>query len=203
MRRPVVVLTMGRSGSSMVAGLLALHGFWTGCCRPGDRHNPRGYFENERLNGATGRLYRGSIYRDLAPMRPRRLWPRYVAAVLAREGYRGGPWLVKTNAFAWPLWEPLDPIWVLVRRDIESTAVSARRHDPDACELDRWREIVAAHHSEMDLVRDRFDGFDVHSPRLVAGYFADLVTVLDACGIALDVPAATRFVEPAFWHGAT
>lgn len=189
---------MGRAGSSMVAGCLALHGLWTGECRAPDRHNPHGYFENLRLNGALGRLYRGSIYHDLEPIRSVPRWPSFVEAVKAREGYRGGPWMVKTNAFAWPLWVPFDPVFVLVRRDLDAIAASALRHDPGAgFSLGRWRHIALIHHLQMDRVRDTFGGFDIDSTRLADGDHGQLSAALSAVGIAPDHDGVAAFTNPA------
>ncbi len=47
--RPLLLLSAGRSGSSMVAGILAAHGIWTGNCRPGNQYNPKGFFENTKI----------------------------------------------------------------------------------------------------------------------------------------------------------
>src|SRR3546814_14783503 len=121
---------MGDSGSAMTAGWLALQCHWTGTCTPADSYNPRGYFENLRVNGALGRLYRGAPYADLRPMHAVRRWPGYVAAVQAAEGYRGGPWLAKVNAFTWPVWLPPDPVFVYCCRDVRSVASSSMRRRP-------------------------------------------------------------------------
>ncbi|WP_139189271.1 hypothetical protein [Thalassobaculum litoreum] len=196
--RPIIVLTMGRSGSSMVAGCLALHGMWTGECRPADRHNPRGYFENLRINGALGDLYPGSIYRDLKPAPADQGWPSFVEAVKAQEGYVGGPWLVKTNAFAWPLWTPFDPVFVFVRRNIDAISASAKRHDPKAPNSPaRWREIAQAHQVEMDGVRAAYGGFDIDSRRLADGDHDQLSAALEAVGLETDHDAVAAFTNPA------
>ncbi len=195
--RPIIVLAMGRSGSSLVTGSLALHGLWTGVCRPADDHNPRGYFENLRLNGALGRLYPGSIYHEMQPMRLPRRWPTFVRSVQDREGYRGGPWIVKANAFTWPVWVPFDPVFVFVRRNIEVTARSAERHDPGAeLDLDDWLTIAEAHHAEMNRVRAIVGGFDVSSTRLAGGDFDQIAPVLSAIGMTVDREALASFVDP-------
>ena len=38
-----------RSGTSLIAGLLAKHGVCVGNTTPGDKHNEKGYFENKEI----------------------------------------------------------------------------------------------------------------------------------------------------------
>ena len=49
MIEPIVILTSGRSGSSMIAGIFAAHGVWKGETFGGDHINPKGTFENIAL----------------------------------------------------------------------------------------------------------------------------------------------------------
>lgn len=198
--KPAVVLTMGRSGSSMVARALASQGFWTGRCKPGDEHNPRGYFENARLSVALGRLYPGSIYSDLRPMSPPRRWRQYVQEVLRAEGHERGPWLVKVNAFTWPVWLPFDPVLVFVYRDVDAIVRSAMKHDPRAMLPARWRQVALAHHAEMRRVEAAFGGFRVEAERLVDGDVAQIAKIVHVCGLSLDERALRASLEPDLWH---
>ena len=195
--RPIVVLTMGRSGSSLVAGCLALQGMWTGICKPADKYNPKGYFENVKISTATGQHYRGSIYDNLLPIQQIPGWKGYVEQVQRDEDYEGGPWLVKVNAFTWPLWVTFDPIFVFVRRDIQSIVRSASSHDSG---VGRWEEIVTAHQVEMNGVKKMFGGFDIWPQKLIDGHYMDIVAPLEMVGLKLDREKVSGFVDKSLWH---
>lgn len=62
----VVVLGSGRSGTSLVAGALARSGFFMGeQLLDADKHNPKGYFEDKRINALNER-----ILSNVVPRRP-------------------------------------------------------------------------------------------------------------------------------------
>lgn len=185
----------------MTAGLLALHGLWTGICKPADAHNRRGYFQNELVDTALTRLYPGRVYDRLAPMPDVPEWSVFVRNVREWEGYEGGPWLVKTNVFTWPVWLSLDPVFVFVWRDVESVVRSAQKHTPDLYDDDQWQRIVVAHHAEQRRVKAMRGGFDIETPRLLAGDFSQVEVVLTHIGIPFDEAATEAFVDPAIWHG--
>ena len=68
MARNVIVVGMPRSGTSMVAGIFGRHGYFaategSGELRPGDEHNPGGYWEAESLIEANVRLFEAIGYR--------------------------------------------------------------------------------------------------------------------------------------------
>jgi len=93
-RRAVAVISPGRSGSSLVAGLLACHGVWVGETRPPDRWNRRGYFENTELKRALIRRF-GRDWLGAFPQPddqwPGGAWPGEVARILKSQGYGNGP----------------------------------------------------------------------------------------------------------------
>ena len=202
MTRPVVILSAPRSGSSLTAGLFAAHGFWTGDCKPADRFNAKGYFENRMIDDAITRLYPGRIYDRLEAMKPHPDWPEFIRGVHVWEGYRDGPWLVKSNSFTWPLWACLDPIFVFPRRDVASVVRSAQRYFPLQYRQRSWERIVRAHHAEEQKAKAQHGGFDIDTPRLLSGDYAQFRAALDACGVAFDEKAAREFIDPGLWNAA-
>ena len=48
-KRPLFILGLPRSGTSLVAGMLKKMGFWCGSTVAGDGNNPKGYFEHSHI----------------------------------------------------------------------------------------------------------------------------------------------------------
>ena len=44
--KSVCIVGASRTGTNMLAGIFAAHGFFFGKCRPADDRNPKGYYEN-------------------------------------------------------------------------------------------------------------------------------------------------------------
>lgn len=148
--RSCVVLGCGRSGTSLLSGLLAGSGYNLGrSLLRADLSNPKGYFESGRINGLNERLlapYTGDVLRapDGRPLaaRPLREGERWLAALPAdvvverpdeladelRLPPVDGPTARKDPRFSWtlPAWGPglSDSVRVCVFRDPTATARS-------------------------------------------------------------------------------
>src|SRR3546814_4936330 len=129
-----------------------------------------------------------------------RRWPGYVAAVQAAEGYRGGPWLAKVNAFTWPVWLPLDPVFVYCWRDVRSVVSSSMRHGRAGVSRFLWQRTVLAHQAEQRRVKALHGGFDIETPRLLRGDFAQMRAVTDRLGIPFNQEGVERFIERSEEH---
>jgi hypothetical protein len=141
----VVVLGMGRSGTSAVAGLFAAAGFYPGRevdLFGGDQHNPRGYFEhkdmfriNEEILGELGATWYQppSAQAQLAARASVSGRLQEVFERLLREG-GGAPVVLKDPRIGvmWELWAPvlagrLHPVMVI--RDSLEVGLSLQRRD--------------------------------------------------------------------------
>lgn len=115
-----------RSGSSMTAGILSLHGVWTGQCRIGNPDNPKGFFENERF---------GRYLRKIPKPKVPNTWhyppPNFhdeFRQLLFQQGYEGEqPWLVKNSIMALPMFESFGPFVVCPIRSVDAIFKSCRR----------------------------------------------------------------------------
>ena len=193
----VIILSPGRSGSSLVAGIFAAHGLWTGNCRKADRWNRKGYFENNRLKnlmiGRYGRPFLGPY------PSPDDQWVRYVKGTLKTEGHNGEDWLYKCGAVYWQLWEPFEPVFVKVWRPVDDILASY-----DRCRfLSRWtpaerRKIVERQHDAMR----RIEGPDIDSRALVAGNYTQAKSALRSVGLRMDVPKIDAFIDRRAFHEA-
>ena len=159
--RPVIIISTGRSGSSYTAKQFADAGFWHGVCRPGDQHNPEGYFENIRLKRDCqklhGRDWASGAFPDEHPR-----WHQAVLENIEREGWRGEPWFFKIGAFYWKCFRSFDPVFVKVWRPREKILASYERLGwlSRRYALDEQERIIDRQHEAMREI----PGMDVHIP---------------------------------------
>ena len=182
---PVVILTMARSRSSLIAGLFHAHGCWVGRVKGPDHFNRTGYFENfyiKRLikrNRPDADSYR-TILKGRKPY-PKVRYPELVETI-KNDGYKGGPWLSKVDVFAWPIyqgkfvkvWRSREGILDSIKR---TPFMNYRKFTPD-----EWRKVIDAHHEEMASI----DGFDIDTDRLVNGDIQQLVEAIEGCGLTFN-----------------
>lgn len=191
---PIVVLGAARSGTSMVAGLFAAHGVWTGECRQPDRYNERGYFENLNLKGVLIRRW-GHLKRDLKLPDPQEGFREDVEAILEAEGYDGGPWLMKHGALYWPAWHEFDPTFVCVYRNPEATLASGRRGNF----IDGRRSVMLCHGS-MEWCCQCEGGIRVDSERLIAGEYRQVERAFEVAGLPFLAEIADEWIDADLWH---
>lgn len=186
---PIVILAAPRSGSSMTAGIFSQHGVWTGRCREGSPHNPKGYFENldvkqflvdhfGKLEAAAKKLCYSYKFEDM---------------VLALEPT--DPWLVKHSALYWEVWSDFNPKFLFVRRDPESVFQSNKD-----CGFGTSREIIELHGKVMDTVEKRHGGCNIYTDSLVQGDYTSLEEAFAYCEIDFDPQIAEDFINPNFWR---
>jgi len=150
----VIVVGMPRSGTSMVAGIFARHGYFAAEdpdaeLREGDSNNPFGYWEAESLTTANADIFAAAGYPE------HNSWlgaaaPADLAASIRRlepmDGHRDlvatydarSPWMWKDPRLCYTLgyW------WPLIPRD--STRVLLTERDPEAI----WQSFVRLHWRE-------------------------------------------------------
>jgi hypothetical protein len=194
MNRPIIVVGTPRSGTSMTAGLFAQHGVWVGPCKDGDSKNPKGYYESlpfkELLISKCGRIvHAGQLARPI----PR--WTEHVHSILARNGYDGGPWLVKHSAMYWPVWRDFRPIWVCCRRDPRAIERSGK-----ASGYLTKPQAIQPHIKQMEHLRDQHGAHEVWPETFVNGDFSALVPAFEEAGLTFNHQIAEAFVEPSAWH---
>jgi hypothetical protein len=192
----ILILSPGRSGSSMVAGLFAQHGAWVGQSLPGNSHNPKGYFENGRIKRRMIKLHG----RDWPGPFPKMhgSWPSQVKRVLRSEGYEDGPWFFKTRAFYWHVWKQWEPVVVKVWRDREDIFDSYNRA---SFLTGRYTEagVALMVDRQHDLMR-KINGFDIQAQRLIDGDYDHIRPAINFCGLGYDRDKCREFIEPAHWR---
>jgi hypothetical protein len=217
---PIFVLGLPRSGTSLVAGLLAQCGVWTGTTVPAGPENPRGFYEHVLLRD---RVVKGILARaGFDPLGARRLPPvdraievpglaELVRGLLELDGYRHDrPWLYKDPKLTllWPTFRTAFPgaRWIVVRRDVQAVIRSClqvpflRQHSGD---LRFWEGFVAAYQERLQHLLD--SGVECHelqSEAVAAGKLDELERVLGALGLGQHPnPERLReFILPEAWH---
>jgi len=201
MTAPILVMTIGRSGSSMVSGVFAAHGVWTGQCQRADYRNPKGYFENVRIKAALRRVH-GTPPRLNMIYPPQPGWAKFVRSVLEREGYSGGPWLVKHAAIFHRLWEDWDEpgTVILPRRDSAAIFASIRAARFHSFQTDEeLAEYIELQQAYMDQLAAN-GATEVRSDDVLLGDYSSLRAAFDAAGVEFVESIAQQFIEQSLWN---
>lgn len=190
MRHELIIVTgLPRSGTSIIAGLLHLHGVWGGKYRAANYNNPRGYFENKRISAL---LKRAESIRHYA-------FKKEIQTILKKEKYPDGPWFVKYGIeYGWKMWKRFNPSWILVRRNWEDIKRSQEKVFGETYAHDQFIRA----YSTMDLLRDRYGGVDIFVDRIVNGDYMSLRRFLKYnFGITFNDDVANQFIDRTLWHG--
>ncbi|MBT8138174.1 MAG: sulfotransferase [Gammaproteobacteria bacterium] len=217
--RPLFILGLPRSGTSLVAGLCKKSGFWVGTTVVADRNNPKGYFEHVEIREAL--IKQLLIELGCDPLGVRKLpepdalqvsfnVKRKLAQVLKRDGYRADrPWLYKDAKMCllWPLFHQAFPNanWLIVSRDTESFVDSClrtnfMRQHSDSREF--WYSLAEQYLQRLASLREVSSRvFELHSPDLFAGDYSKLERVLQAYGLIKNEAKLGKFINADHWHG--
>lgn len=190
----LLILTIGRSGSSMVSGIFAKHGLWAGDLKKADQWNKRGYFENMELREALKRRF-GWPPRFIPELHPE--WRAEVHRIIRSQGWNGQPWMFKCGVSYWRVWEDFKPVVVKVHRPIEDVMASYRRSNklpnPDRENLVRWQVPLLS----------SVPGFNVDAVQVSRGDFSSLRAPMDAMGITFREQIARDFVDQSLFMAST
>jgi len=191
--RPILLTMVGRSGSSMIAGIFAVHKVWTGRSKPANSNNAKGYFENidiKRELQSDGKYFNHcKEYDDEFAHKIRR--------IIHDQGYKEGPWMMKFGASYHKMWQDFDPFWIKIKRNPEAIHESFRRANMlSAYSDDDLMEIIKFHHTTMDSI----PGVEIWSDDVVNGNYGNLRTAFERCDLEFDSEIADEFVDGSLWH---
>ena len=202
---PVIVTGLGRSGTSLVMGLLYEHGVWVDS--PGHIRvwNKKGDFVNKGINKAI--IKWGINYHNLASE---------IHKVIISQGYTGGHWGFKNvvkGEWVENFQRVFSPTWIMVRRnvrDVYSSRLRVRaekgktddypvpeRYEPFTKFIRRWSNA----NKVMDQYRDDHDGFDIWPYKLVQGNYSELEKILNCLSLPFSEKICERFISRENWHG--
>lgn len=192
---PILIASPARSGTTMLAWLLHLHGVWIGQggVTQSPETNPQVPTENRQIKQYL-RSARG------VPADFRR---RIVGMVHA-----SGPWLVKTasNLLCWKAWNQHFPEarWLLPVRPFDDIMASRKRHPGLQRYDDEGHRRIVAHHKQLqDAVREVVSHWrDVDMDALCGGESNEEArAAIEFCGLKFDQQMYRGWVQPERWHG--
>ena len=186
--RPIIICAASRSGSSLTAGIFAGHGCWVGRCRPGDQHNPKGYFENLDVKKKIKQEY------WLKGKRNTDSFTEWVKNLLENSDYKGGPWLVKHGAPAYWLWEQFDPIYISVRRTWEASQKSRENA------LMPMNEQVRDRHDKAFKELEKLGSKEIWPEKFKDGDFSELKDAIEHCDLGYNQEVVDNFYDAKHWH---
>ena len=193
---PIVLLAFPRTGSSMIAGIFAAHGVFTGQTTPATSWAPSGTFGNYRIKKVLKTGHPAGL-QDLAKPVPN-FQSRLDAAIIA-DGYRKGPWLIKCAAIYWPLFDDMDPDFVLIRRKPDAVVKSNEATMITGLSGDEFEKARQLYEEQIDLLE--MDGYPVvDSEDVVDGDFRALADAFDSCGLEFKPEIARDVIMTDQWH---
>lgn len=211
---PIFITGTGRSGTSMIAGMLHATGVFVGDHPPPTKHNRKGYFENTEMCEVIDRCFIESgadrIGRDSFP--PDDYMPAFAlrdAILHARDsaGYIHGLWLLKHTKLA-GVWRPLadafpEAFWVICYRPRRHVLASfvARGYEADTA-----TKMIRFYGGQCTKIRTsrRTKSMQVPTAELIDDPDQWVPHVLRRCRVDftdLDkLTAAFNFIDPKLWH---
>lgn len=212
---PIIVTGCARSGTSLVAGVLANCGVWIGKCTGPTQYNKRGQFENEYIRDQLTKPYLKNIGVD--PMGqiplptadqivPDPKWRSKVLTAMRDQGYDGsGPWMFKgaKACLIWQIWDEAFPNaqWVIVRRSTDRIVDSCMKtrfmHKRKTQES--WQEWVEHH---LECFRAMADaGLNINTIWPGTNNLSQYRDLVDTLGLTWNEEAVAGYVDPKLWGG--
>jgi len=222
-RQPIFIVSTGRSGTSMVTGLLNRAGMWVGEYHKGDRDNPGGYFENKRIkDGVIKPILTFSGYdrhgRHPLPEEtldlPHEEFGNLIKAHLDADGYQYHvPWGFKDAKMVlmWPTLHKAfpDARWVIVKRNREDVIKSLSRArfmaqpmagliKDDSDFLGKWFDRYQRGIDEIKSCPE-IEFYEVDSDQILSGDYSSLLRTADALNLRLNDERIRNYVKPEWW----
>jgi tetratricopeptide (TPR) repeat protein len=218
--RPIFILGVPRSGTSMVAGLLNVCGAWAGKTVPGGAVNPRGFFEHIILREKVNKKILSSLNCD--PLGVKKLpaldllpgipdLSGIVKQVIRSEGCpEDRPWLFKDAKLSliWPIYKSAFPSarWIIVRRKNEDIVRSCLKtnfmvqHSTDPLFWSRW---IDAYLDRLDTLKKTGVWWrEIWPHDVVSGNLGVLHQLIDELGLIWEENNIRDFILPGSWHAS-
>ncbi len=226
--QPIFITGLPRSGTSMVAGLLAQAGIWVGSTIEGGPSNPKGFFEHEQIREVVIKGILRSLGCD--PLGVGKLPPpdlvdevnfnagsgspislrNFIHQTLLKDGYpEGQRWAYKEPKLSllWRFFHASFPkaTWLIVERQTESVIRSClnthfmRQHSPDEA---FWRELTDAYALRLQQLKEATSTrvWTLSSDRLMTGDTSELKNFFDFADLEFRPELVDGFIDRDHWH---
>jgi len=210
--RPILITGVPKSGTSLVAGIVAQSGAWTGKCYDQEEFQPRGYFENIIITCCTWQAARAQYHwgHKMSSLLPaltysieedlKARWGALIPTAMWSDGYEGGLWMYKLpqTVFFWPIWAALYPNaqWVTVHRTREKIAESMARNWGETPR--QWRRLARLYSEAMAELEKTLPTVKVQANDAAEGN-VDFLKHLDGVQIPTQ-QQLKKFVVKNQWH---
>ncbi len=187
----IIILTTGRAGSSMTAGVFARHGVWHGPSRmQPSEWNRKGFFQNGTLHKLMkdyhGRDIEGPVVKEA-----NLAWLEEAKSIMLYQGMTP-PWFFKTGAHYYKCMEPLVDKVIKIYRPFEKVMDSYRRCN--FLPFQKW-DVEFIVKRQMEYM-DKLPGVFVNTEELVQDDLSSLEDAFDYCGLDFDRKIAEAFIDP-------
>lgn len=219
LRNPIIIAAPPRSGTTMVAGLLKLHGAWVGRARVTNHPGSNSLIATEnqdikKLMKTLARTYKYNNWSEELPeITPEdaKVLGTWLREAIEKIVPHGEPWLVKT---AWTLifydiWKEAFPgaKWVIVSRHIKNIVQSVKRHPKMALHKRKdVKKYIKALHKKQDQVWEEVTikrAHYVYADALSSGHMGTAGSLLTFCGITFNPEITRYFIKPEMFHRNT
>jgi len=192
---PIIVAMVGRSGSSLVSGIIHRHGVWVGKQPAANHLNPKGFFENNELKAALREHAGGKHFDTIAEGKDglRSIFER----IIRSQGYNDEKWLFKCGSTFHKMFFEFTPTWIKVWREPKFILKSIRNAHFQA-NMSDWEleRMIAIHHRAMyDL-----PGYDIHPHKLIEGDDSEIKAIIEGIGLEYDSSITEKFIDRSYWH---
>ena len=219
--RPILITGCPRSGTSLVAAIIAKHGIFGGDTEGGKtNYNPIGMFENFRIRNEVAKQYLRSIGADPMGQNPlperHIIWkdPEFknkVENIFYLQGWEGERWFLKEAKMAlmWEVWNDAfpDAQWVLVRRNdqdiinscMKTPFMSRRKKVSD------WQKWVDYHKDRFEEMKGHLSIAEIWPKYLIEEDYKEMSAILKWLGVD-DYNSLNRIrsvINPKHWHNQT
>jgi hypothetical protein len=217
--RPILITGLPRSGTSLISGIIATCGAWSGSTVPGNQENIKGYYEHTRLR----ELVNKAILKQLGcdPLGVKVLpqidrlpkisdFKNVVVQNLLADGYRGdAPWMFKDAKMLllWPYYVDAFPKarWIIVRRERAQVIDSCLRTSfmkQHSQERAFWNTWAIEYEKRIEQLKSsNADCIEISSNEVVQpeGRKA-LKKLVRKLKLNWNKNAVDQFIEPTVWH---
>lgn len=194
---PIFIAAPTRSGTTMLAWLLHLHGAWIGEAKITKAPETNSLVGTENIHI---KKYLRSLSRSVSPEEIRQDLLFLVET--------DGPWLVKTAQLLLK-WDRLHKAfpnakWLLPSRQLKDIVDSAMRHPGMKHRgRDAHTSIVLQHVRFQHLVAQHCNALWVDMNALATRDMLEAKQVVDFCGLKFDTKLWDGWVKPEMWHGSS
>ena len=207
----------------MTAGIFAALGVWTGTTFPGNKDNPKGYFEHVILREqVTKGILAAHGYDPLGvqTLPPRGFNPKIkfnhsltlrqtIEVIIRDDGYMpGSSWLYKgpKMSLMWRMYDDAfpDAIWIVVARDREGFVRSCLKTDFmvfHSADPSFWHTVAEQYEQRLADLADTVSTYhEVKTDDIIRGDFSGIERICKAHDLDYNSDSVAEFVSPQFWN---